>query len=155
MSGTFYHWTIGLFCFLIDTALNKIMRNISIGQIIIILLLGIFLFSDFSKMRKKITVFIVEKYKIFNKKFNRKKGSWTPDLWFWKPLFYQLNYFPFKNVKPVSKLDYEIFRVYIFHKNANISGIKKRSCPVGFKGFFLFLVLLRHWKVITEFSLCG
>ena len=51
------------------------MRNTSIGQIIIILLLGIFLFSDFFKLRKKITVFIVEKYKIFNKKFNRKKGS--------------------------------------------------------------------------------
>ena len=51
------------------------MRNTSIGQIIIILLLGIFLFSDFSKLRKKIAVFIVEKYKIFNKKFNRKKGS--------------------------------------------------------------------------------
>jgi len=54
---------------------NKIMKNTSISQIIIILLLGVFLFSDFSKMRKKITVFIVEKYKIFNKKFNRKKGS--------------------------------------------------------------------------------
>lgn len=51
------------------------MKNTSISQIIIILLLGVFLFSDFSKIRKKITVFIVEKYKIFNKKFNRKKGS--------------------------------------------------------------------------------
>jgi hypothetical protein len=51
------------------------MKNISIGQIIIILLLGTFLFSDFSKLRKSITVFIVEKYKILNKKINRKKGT--------------------------------------------------------------------------------
>jgi hypothetical protein len=51
------------------------MRNISIGQIIIILLLGTFLFSDFSKLRKSITVYIVEKYKNFNKKISRKKGT--------------------------------------------------------------------------------
>ena len=53
----------------------KIMRNISIGQIIIILLLGTFLFSDFSKLRKSITIYIVEKYKNFNKKISRKKGT--------------------------------------------------------------------------------
>lgn len=51
------------------------MRNISIRQIIIILLIGTLLFSDFSKLRKKITVFIIEKYRIFNKKINRKKGT--------------------------------------------------------------------------------
>jgi len=51
------------------------MRNTSIGQIIIILLLGIFLFSDFSKLKKKIVGVIVEKYKILNKKINRKKGT--------------------------------------------------------------------------------
>lgn len=51
------------------------MRNISIKQIIVMLLLGVFLFSDFSQLRKNITVFIVEKYKILNKKIHRKKGS--------------------------------------------------------------------------------
>ena len=50
------------------------MKNTSIGQIIIILLLGIFLFSDFSKIKKKLTAFVVEKYKVLNKKVNRKKG---------------------------------------------------------------------------------
>ena len=28
--------------------------------------------------------------------FFRKKGTWTHGFWFWKPLFYQLNYFPSK-----------------------------------------------------------
>jgi hypothetical protein len=51
------------------------MKNISIGQIIIILLLGTFLFSDFSRLRKSITVFVIEKYKNFNKKINRKKRN--------------------------------------------------------------------------------
>lgn len=51
------------------------MRNTSIGQIIVIILLGLFLFSDLSKLQKTISDIIIEKYKIFNKKIHRKKGS--------------------------------------------------------------------------------
>ena len=50
------------------------MRNISFGQIIILLLIGFLLFGDFSSLKKNLTIFI-EKYNIFNNKKNRKKGS--------------------------------------------------------------------------------
>ena len=50
------------------------MRNISFGQIIIALLLCFLLFGDLSSLKKYLTV-IVEKYKVFNNKKNRKKGS--------------------------------------------------------------------------------
>lgn len=49
------------------------MRRINISQIVIIILLGIFLFTDFSKLQKNVTIFIVEKYKNLSKKINRKK----------------------------------------------------------------------------------
>lgn len=49
------------------------MRNISFGQIFILFLLGFFLFGDLSNLKKNLKV-IIEKYNIFNKKKNRKKG---------------------------------------------------------------------------------
>nr|QYJ09262.1 Sec-independent protein translocase component tatA/E [Pleurosigma sp. mgcode 4] len=69
------------------------MRNISFGQILILLFLCFLLFGDFISLKKKLLVVIKKFIKLISKE-NRKKGSWTPDLWFWKPLFYQLNYFP-------------------------------------------------------------
>jgi Sec-independent protein translocase protein TatA len=47
------------------------MRNISIGQFIIIILLGFFLFSDVSKIMRNVTNLI----KNLRKKKSRKKGS--------------------------------------------------------------------------------
>ena len=87
MSGTFYHWTISLF------TKFKIMR-INIKQFLVFLLIVLFFFGDFFNIKQKIQ----NTRKYFNNfllRLNRKKGTWTPDLWFWKPLFYLLNYFPF------------------------------------------------------------
>nr|YP_010242147.1 TatA protein [Minutocellus polymorphus]QTI83148.1 TatA protein [Minutocellus polymorphus] len=72
------------------------MNNISFGQLIIIALLLVLLFGDLSKI-KQVFGSLKDQLslrKTLIKKKNRKKGSWTLDLWFWKPLFYQLNYFP-------------------------------------------------------------
>nr|QTI83189.1 TatA protein [Minutocellus polymorphus] len=72
------------------------MSNLSLGQLIIILLLLVLLFGDLSKIKQAFSSLSdqLSLRKISVKRKNRKKGSWTLDLWFWKPLFYQLNYFP-------------------------------------------------------------
>nr|YP_010119676.1 Sec-independent protein translocase component tatA/E [Pseudo-nitzschia cuspidata]QRC12168.1 Sec-independent protein translocase component tatA/E [Pseudo-nitzschia cuspidata] len=67
--------------------------RISIGQIIILLTISFLLFGDIQSLKKKLKDLLKE-IKIFLKDKTRKKGTWTPDLRFWKPLLYQLNYFP-------------------------------------------------------------
>lgn len=50
------------------------MRNISFGQILILLFLCFLLFGDFVNIKKKLLVFIKKLVKLFSKE-NRKKGS--------------------------------------------------------------------------------
>ena len=54
---------------------------------LILLLLCFLLFGDFFKLKKKL-IKISKQVNSYFSKNNRKKGIWTPDLWFWKPLFY-------------------------------------------------------------------
>ena len=72
------YWTISL--------LQNKMRQIGFGQVVVLLLLCFLLFGDFNKLKIK----LLESSSVifsFLSKSSRKKGSWTPDLWFWKPLF--------------------------------------------------------------------
>nr|WAQ70088.1 Sec-independent protein translocase component tatA/E [Rhizosolenia setigera] len=65
--------------------------NISILQIIVILIFSFFLFGDFNKLIKNL--------KFFTKKIsdkNKKKGTWTLNLWFWKPTLYQIKLYSYK-----------------------------------------------------------
>nr|YP_010145984.1 twin arginine protein translocation system-TatA protein [Pseudo-nitzschia pungens]QQO80607.1 twin arginine protein translocation system-TatA protein [Pseudo-nitzschia pungens] len=67
--------------------------RISIGQILIVLIISFLLFGDVKSLKYKLKN-LSKKIETFLKEKNRKKGTWTPDLRFWKPLLYQLNYFP-------------------------------------------------------------
>nr|YP_010377412.1 Sec-independent protein translocase component tatA/E [Navicula tsukamotoi]QYB23099.1 Sec-independent protein translocase component tatA/E [Navicula tsukamotoi] len=58
------------------------MRNIGFGQILVLILLCFLLFGDVSRLKEKLLKFCNS----IGKKF-RKKRNWTPDFWFWKPLF--------------------------------------------------------------------
>lgn len=69
------------------------MRNISFGQFLVVSFICFLLFGDYGTIKKKVNKF-VEKLLQLRKK-NKKKRIWTLDFWFWKPLFYQLNYFLF------------------------------------------------------------
>ena len=50
------------------------MRNISFGQILILLILCFLLFGDFVSFKKKFVVFVKKFVKVFSKE-NRKKGN--------------------------------------------------------------------------------
>nr|YP_010139047.1 Sec-independent protein translocase component tatA/E [Lithodesmium undulatum]QQJ94655.1 Sec-independent protein translocase component tatA/E [Lithodesmium undulatum] len=69
------------------------MANINFSKLIILIIVLFLLFGDFSKLTENFKN-IFKNYKNISRKNTRKKGSWTLDLWFWKPLLYQLNYFP-------------------------------------------------------------
>lgn len=52
------------------------MRNISFGQILVLLLICFLLFGDFVSVKKKLSVFVKNSLDFFFKKHrNRKKGS--------------------------------------------------------------------------------
>nr|YP_010377337.1 Sec-independent protein translocase component tatA/E [Helicotheca tamesis]QYB23024.1 Sec-independent protein translocase component tatA/E [Helicotheca tamesis] len=71
------------------------MANINFSKILVLIILFFLLFGDFSVLKKNITKLFKQYNNILKKKKFRKKGSWTLALWFWKPLLYQLNYFPY------------------------------------------------------------
>nr|QYB23233.1 Sec-independent protein translocase component tatA/E [Lithodesmioides sp. mgcode 4] len=76
------------------------MANINFSKILFLIIILFLMFGDFSVLKNNLTKFLKHYNKISKNKPRkqiRKKGSWTLDLWFWKPLLYQLNYFPYKN----------------------------------------------------------
>lgn len=87
---------------------------VSFGQILLTIFLAILLFGDLPGMIKKVATFIKGTPKVSEKDTKKKKGGLksyllnrilkilpfrrtgtrTLSLWFWRPLFYQLNYSP-------------------------------------------------------------
>nr|QYB22894.1 Sec-independent protein translocase component tatA/E [Nitzschia ovalis] len=66
--------------------------RISIGQILVLLIIIFLLFGDFDTLKKRTTSLLRQIIQFANQK-DKKKGTWTPALRFWKPLLYQLSYF--------------------------------------------------------------
>lgn len=67
------------------------MRNISLSQFLVVGFICFLLFGDYGVIKKKVNKFIEKLIQSYKK--NKKKRIWTFDFRFWKPLFYQLNYF--------------------------------------------------------------
>ena len=63
--------------------------KISFYQIMIIIFVALMLFGDLSNVQHNL-----KKYSNKLLKYYRKKGSWTPHLWFWKPTLYLMSYSP-------------------------------------------------------------
>ena len=87
------------------------MRNIGIGQVLVLLLLCFLLFGDAIRLKKSLSKFLSSIVSDF-----RKKRNWTPDFWFWKPLFCRWTIFLRKALKSISLYRYYLeikFRVVL------------------------------------------
>ena len=66
-------------------------------QFLFIIILSIFFFFDINVILANLKKNLKQiKQKLKEKEQDR--GDVNPNLWFWKPIFYQLNYYPFKKI---------------------------------------------------------